>query len=392
VSVHQPQTVSKPSRLRIGFVPEYYYPYTGGGENWFREIASGLARRGHDVAVFAFPMAGVPRREVIDGVPVMRVGYFKIESWQPYLKRVVSHVVSFFHHPLYYHGSNVVVGQGSALLAVFPLLWARRTPMVCVVHDLYGLHQSIRDKGFVKGLARYFAVERVLHKMPFAAWIAVSDSTKAKLTSLGVPASRISVVRNGVSQPPKSTQGPADRTVILFLGRLVKHKHPEDLLNAISLIRTDIPWTARIAGIGEMLPELRKMARELGLESKVQFMGKVTEEEKWNLLRSSICLVLPSTAEGWGVVLTEAAATETPSVAYDIPGVREQAEIVPSIRLVKPRDVRALAAWIQKLLKNPKLRRSIGEEGAIAASHITWDLSSSQTEKTLMAIVRSSDK
>jgi glycosyltransferase involved in cell wall biosynthesis len=392
VSVRQTQTESNPPPLRIAFVPEYFYPYTGGGENWFREIGSGLAKTGHDVTVFAFPMVGVPQRELIDGVPVIRVGFFKIESWQPYLKRVISHLVSFFHHPVYRHNSDVVVGQGSALLAVFPILWATGTPMVCVVHDLYGLHQSIRDKGLIKGVARYFAVERILHKMPFAAWIAVSESTKAKLRALGVPASKIIIVRNGVNQPLRSGEGPEDRKVILFLGRLVKHKHPEDFLNAISLIKADIPWTAKIAGDGELLPKLRELAGELGLEDKVQFTGRVSEEEKWKLLRSSLCLVLPSAAEGWGVVLTEAAATGTPSVAYDIPGVREQAKIVPSIRLVKLRDVGALAAWIQKLLEDPRLRKSLGEEGAIAASHLTWDGSAEHAEKILMAIVRDSNK
>jgi len=369
--------------MKIALLPEYFYPYIGGGENWFREIGSGLAKRGHEVVVFCFPMAGTERTERMDGMLVKRVGLFAIERWQPYLKRIISHLISFFLHPVYSERWDFAIGQGSGLLAVYPVLWAKRVPTFCVVHDLYGLHQSIIDKGLIKGLARYFAVERILHKMPFAGWVAVSESTKTKLRSLGVPASKIIIVRNGVSQPPKSAQGPAGRKVILFIGRLVKHKHPEDFLNALSLIRTDMPWAAKIVGDGELLPELRESARELGLVDRVQFMGRVSEEEKWKLLCSSICLVLPSTAEGWGVVLTEAAATGTPSVAYDIPGVREQAKIVPSIRLVKPRDVRALAAWIQKLLEDSELRKSLGEEGAIAASHLTWDASAEQTEKTL---------
>jgi glycosyltransferase involved in cell wall biosynthesis len=158
------------------------------------------------------------------------------------------------------------------------------------------------------------------------------------------------------------------------------------------MIKTDIPWIAKIVGDGEMLPELRKLAKEPGLEDKVQFTGKVSEDEKWKLLYSSICLVLPSTAEGWGVVLTEAAAAGTPSVAYDIPGTREQAETVPSIRLVKPRDVRALADWIQKLLEESELRKSLGEKGVKAASQLTWNASAEQTEKLLMSIARSRSK
>ncbi|MGD0175558.1 MAG: glycosyltransferase family 4 protein [Candidatus Bathyarchaeia archaeon] len=377
--------------MRIVLLPEYFYPYMGGGEEWFRHVGLGLASLGHSVEVFAFPMSGAPATEVMGGVMVRRVGMFAIDKWQPYLKRAISHILTFFFHPVRNYECDIAIGQGSALLGAFPLLWARHIPTVCVVHDIYGLHDSIRDKGLVKGLARYLTVERVLHKMPFAAWITVSESTKAKLRSLGVPTSKIIIVRNGVDPPPRSRVH-ADRKVILFLGRLVKHKHPEDFLRALSQIKTDKPWTAKIAGEGELLPELRALAIDLGLESKVQFMGRISEDEKWRLLRSSICLVLPSTAEGWGVVLTEAAATGTPSVAYDIPGVREQAEIVPSIRLVKPRDLGALAAWIQKLLEDSELRKSLGDEGAIAASHLTWDASAKQTAKSLKAIVRGSNK
>jgi len=372
----------------VALLPEYFYPYMGGGEEWFRHIGLGLAGLGHSVEVFAFPMSGAPSSELMDSVRIWRVGMFVIDKWQPYVKRAVSHILTFFFHPIRNSKCDVAIGQGSALLGAFPLLWARRIPIVCVVHDIYGLHASIRDKGLLKGLARYFAVERVLHKMPFAAWIAVSESTKAKLRALGVAPSKIIIVRNGASPPPTSSRVDSDRKVILFLGRLVKHKHPEDFLRALSQIKTDKPWTARIAGEGELLPELRELAKDLGLESKVQFMGRISEEEKWRLLGSSTCLVLPSTAEGWGVVLTEAAVTGTPSVAYDILGVREQAGIVPSIRVVKPRDVGALAAWIQKLLEDPKLRKSLGDQGAIAASHLTWDASSKQTEKTLKTIVR----
>ena len=373
--------------MRIALLPEYFYPYMGGGEEWFRHIASGLADLGHNVEVFAFPMSGAPRTEIMNRVKVTRAGLFVIDKWQPYFKRAISHSLTFFIHPVRNSQFNVAIGQGSALLGAFPLLWARHIPTVCVVHDIYGLHESIREKGLVKGLARYFAVERFLHKMPFAAWIAVSESTKAKLRSLGVSTSKIIIVRNGVDSPPTPSHEDTDRKVILFLGRLVKHKHPEDFLRALPLVNPDEAWTAKVAGEGELLPELRALSKVLGLESKVQFTGRISEGEKWRLLRSSICLVLPSTAEGWGVVLTEAAVTGTPSVAYDIPGVREQAEIVPSIRLVKPRDVGMLASWIQKLILDPKLRKSLGDEGAIAASHLTWNASAEQIEKFLKTIV-----
>lgn len=375
--------------MRIALLPEYFYPNMGGGEEWFRHIGLGLASLGHSVELITFPMSGALDIEVMNGVRIRRTGPFVIDERQPYLKRVVSHVLTFLFHPIRKSKCDVAIGQGSALLGAFPLLWARRIPTLCVVHDIYGLDDSIRNKGFVKGLVRYLTVERFLHKLPFAAWVAVSESTKAKLRSLGVPVSKIMIVRNGVTSPPGPSPAFAERKVILFLGRLVKHKHPEDFLLALSQIKTGKPWLARIAGDGELLSNLRELARDLRLENKVQFLGRISEEEKWQLLRSSFCLVLPSTAEGWGIVLTEAAAAGTPSVAYDIPGVREQAGIVRSIRLVKPRDVRALAVWIQKLIEDSEMRESLGIEGRKAASRLTWEASAKHAERLLMAIARS---
>jgi glycosyltransferase involved in cell wall biosynthesis len=257
-----------------------------------------------------------------------------------------------------------------------------------VVHDLYGLHESIRDKGLVKGVARYFAVERLLHKLPFNAWIAVSEATKKKLEQLGVPPARITIVRNGIDEKLLRYKPRQRQNVIVYLGRLVKHKHPEDLIQALSLLNPELNWTARIAGEGELLADLQTLSRRLALEKKVEFMGRIDDDEKTKLLASSSCLVLPSMAEGWGVVLAEAAAVGTPSIAYDVPGVREQAGLIGSIILVKPRFISSLATSIGKLLESPQLARKLGESGKAAAMKLTWETSSRDANELLEGLKR----
>jgi len=365
-------------KLRVALLPEYFYPYMGGGEEWFRHIGEGLAALGHSVEVFAFPMRGTQKTEVIGGVRVQRPGIFVIDRWQPYLKRAVSHIVTFFFHPIRKVQCDVAIGQGSALLGAFPLLWARRIPTICVVHDVYGLHETIRDKGLLKGAARYFAAERLLHRLPFAAWIAVSESTKKKLQQLGVPSDKITIVRNGIDEKLLHHKPQHRRNLITYLGRLVKHKHPEDLIQALSLLDPKLEWTARIAGEGELLPKLQALTCHLGLERRVRFLGRIDEQAKLEVLSSSLFLVLPSTAEGWGVVLTEAAALGTPSIAYDTPGVREQADLIPSIILTKPRSVKRLSTHIAKFLKDPKRAMKLGKAGAKAATRLSWKSSVSE--------------
>jgi glycosyltransferase involved in cell wall biosynthesis len=372
--------------MRIAFLPEYFYPYMGGGEEWFRHVALGLVGLGHSVEVFAFPMSDAPSTEIMGGVRVTRAGMFVIDKWRPYFKRAISHGLTFFFHPIRNSKCDVAIGQGSALLGAFPLLWARHIPTVCVVHDIYGLHDSIRDKGLVRGVARYFAVERLLHKLPFVAWITVSEATKKKLEHLGVPSTRITIVRNGIDEKLLHYKPEERSNNIAYLGRLIKHKHPEDLIQALTLLDTGLKWTANIAGEGELLPELQTLSRQLGLEDRVQFPGRIDEEAKAKLLSSSSCLVLPSMAEGWGVVLTEAAAVGTPSIAYDIPGVHEQAELIPSIILTKPRDVTSLSTHIAQILKNPERAKELGEAGAQAAAKLTWESSVSEVDRLIARI------
>jgi glycosyltransferase involved in cell wall biosynthesis len=378
-------------KLRVALLPEYFYPYMGGGEEWFRHIASGLADLGHFVEVFAFPMSGVQSHESMARVQVTRAGLFVIDKWQLYFKRAVSHILTFFSHPLRNSKCDVVIGQGSALLGAFPLLWARHIPMICVVHDIYGLNDSIRDKGLMKGVARYLAVERLLHKLPFAAWIAVSEATKKKLERLGVPSTKITIVRNGIDANLLHQTPGNRRNSITYLGRLVVHKHPEDLLHALSLLDPNLKWTANIAGEGELLPELQRLARRLGLEDRVQFLGRIEENAKVKLLSSSSCVVLPSMAEGWGVVLTEAAAVGTPSIAYDIPGVHEQAELIRSIILTEPRNVKNLSTQMAELLKNPERVKALTEEGTKAAAKLTWESSTSEVYQLMARICGSVD-
>jgi len=374
--------------MKIALLPEYFYPYMGGGEEWFRHMASGLAQLDHSVEVFAFPMSGTRSSEGMGAVRVTRAGLFVIDRWQPYFKRAVSHVLTFFIHPLRNFKCDVAIGQGSALLGAFPLLWARHIPTVCVVHDIYGLDDSIRDKGLVRGVARYFAVERVLHKLPFTAWIAVSKSTKTKLEHLGVPATRITIVRNGIDEKLLHHKPEKRSNNIAYLGRLVKHKHPEDLIQALNLLDPRLKWSALVAGEGELLPDLQTLTRRLGLEDKVLFLGGIDEQTKVKLLSSSTCLVLPSMAEGWGVVLSEAAAVGTPSIAYDIPGIREQAKLIPSIILTRPRSVTSLSTRITQLLKNPERAKKLGAAGAKAAKKLTWASSISEVNQLMGQISR----
>jgi glycosyltransferase involved in cell wall biosynthesis len=127
-------------------------------------------------------------------------------------------------------------------------------------------------------------------------------------------------------------------------------------------------------GDGDQRNKLQERVEQARLKSVI-FTGFVSEEEKKRLLSSSLCLVLPSTAEGWSVALTEAAALGVPSIAYATPAVVEQASMIPSIITVPARDTASLEEAIQATIANPEQARVLGENGRSAALAFNWKAS-----------------
>src|ERR1700685_3051610 len=117
--------------------------------------------------------------------------------------------------------------------------------------------------------------------------------------------------RTGVEKEPVPT--------IVFLGRLSANKRPEHAIRAFGLVRRQLPdaqmW---VIGSGPQEARLRQAAGP-----GVIFLGRVPEEEKRERLARAHALVATSVREGWGLVVTEAAASGTVSIGYDVPGLRD---------------------------------------------------------------------
>jgi arabinofuranan 3-O-arabinosyltransferase len=106
---------------------------------------------------------------------------------------------------------------------------------------------------------------------------------------------------------------------VIFIGRLSANKRPEHAIRAFGLVRRQMP-DAQMWVIGSG-PEEARLRRAAG--PGVIFLGYVSEEEKRERLARAHALVATSVREGWGLVVTEAAASGTVSIGYDVPGLRD---------------------------------------------------------------------
>ncbi|MCX7828539.1 MAG: glycosyltransferase family 4 protein [Thermanaerothrix sp.] len=158
------------------------------------------------------------------------------------------------------------------------------------------------------------------------------------------------VIYNGLSPSPLSWQGSGEAVKhLVFVGRLTPVKGLQVLLAALGKLR-DLGWFLHVVGDGPKMEEYRAFAEELGLSSRVRFLGFVQEPEE--VMARCDCLVFPSLEEGMGLVLMRAVSMGMPVLASRIPAVMELARDGAS--LVPPGDVDAWAGALGDFIRHGK--------------------------------------
>ncbi|MFZ1108228.1 MAG: glycosyltransferase [Rhodomicrobium sp.] len=151
---------------------------------------------------------------------------------------------------------------------------------------------------------------------------------------------------------------PADSKVLLLLSRMHERKGIDTFLHAFAGAPGCYAW---LAGDGPLLERMEKLARELGVDGRVRFLGWRTDRSA--LLGAADVCVLPSRYESFGTVILEAWASRTPLIACAAQG--PAAHIADGVNglLAPVDDPAALGAAIRRLLSDEALQNSLIENG-----------------------------
>jgi len=367
-------------------------PYAiGGGEVRYGLLARELARRGHEVTWLSMRQRQSPDEEVIEGVRHLHRGpRIHNPPSRPLLAMLRYMFTSFWH--VLTHRYDVVDCQTYAPLpAVWLACLLSRQKMVATIHDTSSRRSgplqsrpgrpgdgddqwlSARDRLIVG------PIETLLYRLPYRRIVTDTHGVRQALaTSFGVSDRRMVTVHCGIDTDAIEAAPPAAEQVdVLFVGRVIPHKHVDDFLDAVAAAgaarraRDRPPLRAAVVGAGPLLEEMRVRAAALGLvpsavagdpppAAMVEFCGSLPDHASViGRMKSARVLVLPSTREGFGLVLTEAMACGTPCVAYDVPAVREVLADGEAGVLVASRDVAGLAAAIDRLLEGSAERERL---------------------------------
>ncbi len=266
--------------------------------------------------------------------------------------------------------TTVVFGHLDLNLYPFALaLLERRVPYGIIAHDREVL--PFRNKK--NDLIRRGMMLRG------AQWIAAnSRHTKSLVELWGIPFSRIKILHPPISEGAIAARVDSQHICktrtelnIVSVCRLFPSKGIDTVIRALSLLdKRKLPFRYVIGGDGPEKRWLEALVDESGLRSKVSFMGYITEDHKWRLLRDSDVFVMPSRVdpetyyhEGFGIAFLEAAALGVPGIGSNLGGIPD-AVIDGETGILIPHDSpQHLADALAFLYSNPEKRREMGRAG-----------------------------
>ncbi|HXU84550.1 MAG TPA: glycosyltransferase family 4 protein [Verrucomicrobiae bacterium] len=352
--------------MKIGLVTPYVYPLPGGVTQHVRYLYENLRLRGHDVRIltsshglqrasegdiirigkgFSMPVNGsvgtitLSPRFVSQVRSMLEREQFDLlhfhEPFVPFLSPIILRLstsvnVATFHayggfSPSYEFGSKVMKGEAARL------------------------HGRIAVSGAAKHfIDRYFPGD----------YKVIPNGVDIHAFQRAVPLARW---QDGTSN-------------LFFVGRFEPRKGLLELLKAYRILRkTGCECRLLVAGAGPLGKEARRYVATRRLKG-VEFLGRVGDEEKAQLFKTADVYISPATGgESFGIVLLEAMAAGTAIVASDIHGYKGVVRRGREGLLVPPREPKAIAAAIGRLLRDDELRAAMGAAGRDRAAEFSWE-------------------
>lgn len=257
-------------------------------------------------------------------------------------------------------------------------------PAAAYVAEQMGLPLSIKARG---SDINYWGEQRWARELMLDAaeratgLLAVSRNLKGEMEALGMPGGKIEVHYTGLDRDrfrPLDHVGlrakvgreigvdlPENEPLLISVGALIERKGQDLVIGALA---TMPKGQLLLVGKGEDEAHLREIARDLGIEKRVHFLGSVDHDLMPLLLSASDVMVLPTRSEGLANAWVEALACGTPIVTTDVGGVRELVDRPAAGRLV-PRKLEAIAGAVRDILAAPPAPRDV----AAVVEDFSWE-------------------
>jgi glycosyltransferase involved in cell wall biosynthesis len=387
--------------MKICFLMYQGNMYSGGQGVYLHYLTRELARMGHEVHV----IAGPPYPTLDDAVITHRITDYSYWTYHHYKKEWVFErpPLSYFHPVNLYDFISTRIALSSLLAnfsvrAYFKLRELAREHRFDIVHDNQTLSYGVwaaKATGFAlvatihhplsydlknqlrQAKTTYEKARRIL----WSPWmmqemtakradriIVVSETSRMDVeAAFDLDPAKVRTVHNGIDtdtfRPLLGVERQPDK--LLYVGNSEdRNKGARFFLKALDLLKDDIDF--RVTFVDNFKHNLKlapRLVDEYGLNSRVDFTGRISTEDLVRHYNEAKLLVTSSVHEGFGLPLAEAMSCGAPVLGTEIGAYREIVEHGDSGWLVPPSDPEALADAIRMLWNDPGLRQRLGEGG-----------------------------
>jgi 1,2-diacylglycerol 3-alpha-glucosyltransferase len=360
--------------MNILMLSHGYPPVISGVTLVVQKVAREMVRRGHEVTVVTASDRGPAYQDEDQGVKLMRVrsapnpfwseGRLPILSYDK-LKDIVADVEP-----------DITNTHDGALLSMHLHRLERdkcRVPELLTCHYLprfvtYYVHAGNVVEKVVEDIA-WDVTMRMINGFDHVIFPTQTQQQAFIEEGLEKPST---VISNGLDISHYSPNGHPARDLevryalppgprILFVGRLAKDKKIDVLIRAMPSIWSAYQGHLILVGRGDAREQLTELAKSLGLQNCVHFLGFVPEKDLPGLYRQCDIFAIASDVEVQSIPTLQAAATGLPIVAAKAAALPELVENNTNGYLVPPGDPSAFASAIQKILDRPELAARFGE-------------------------------
>ncbi len=326
--------------MNILIVSELFYPELRGGEIVLWRVAKGLAGKGHRVRVLTSKLDDNPDVEEISGVEIHRPCKVGVKGKSRSFGAIIEKFR--FMRELYEHLSKLIQEErpdiiyNNAYTATIPAGFAGKRYGLAVATNIGNLQGFEHLDGQVNPLVGAIQALKEAIVLRFGGHhgirvaseaVAKKIESRCKVEVFRIPSpidvDLIREVRKSISRENlRDMLGAAeDELLLLYVGALEKVKNLSSLLKVLATVSR--PYKFVIVGEGREKEKLSSISRELGIDNRVDFLGRKENRRVLELMAASDALLLASISENLPTVVLEALAVNTPVVATDVGGISE---------------------------------------------------------------------
>jgi len=365
-----------------------YPPLGGGGGNATMHIGRELAAMGDEVHVLTAAWGDLPREADDAGVRLHRIPAMRQRPDSSSVAEMVAYALAAAAHgPWLARALRIEAALAFFALPTAPAAWwLKRRRGIPYAISLQGGDVP----GFTPDQLKYW--HKITGGMIRGLWrdasaVVANSEGLAALARAHAPDVEIGVIPAGVAVDTgtaKIDYDTGDVINLLFVGRLVRQKGLDVLLDALSLLPRDVLWTLSLAGDGPEWTALVAQATRNGVLDRIKFLGWTGKDKLAAIYRTADVFVLPSRDEGMSNAMLEAMATGLPVICSDVPGIRDVISDGVNGLIVPPEHPPALLAALAQMIDDSESRIAMGRA---ARTHVTRQFSWTRAAKSWRAIL-----